>query len=111
MVVLLIGAGSSPAWSQAPDRNRIVKQVRVPIGDLDLSRSSDADILLQRLSHAAARACGRPSFDIDWAAAKRANRACRADAVSRVVADLDAPMVDRRYAESSGVVQLATARR
>jgi UrcA family protein len=114
-MAVLVSAGSDPARAQTHDWRGpvVVTKVRVPYGDLDLTRDAGVDTLLSRVADAAARACGgRPALGVLMLEEARAYRACKAKAVSQAVAQLDAPLVKQRLAERSGgrVVRVAEAR-
>ena len=103
VVTMTAGAAASgPAWSEPlAGRNRVVTQVRVPLGDLDLSNEVGAETLLKRVRAAAARACGpAPSASVTMLEEARALRVCRDQAVERAVAQVDSPVVQARYAAS-----------
>ena len=116
LVALLVSAGSEPAWSQTGDGRGpvVVTKVRVPYGDLDLTRQAGVDTLLSRVAVATARACGgQTEFGVLRLQEARALRACKAKALDRAVAQLDAPLVRQRLAERSGgrtTVRVAEAR-
>lgn len=95
-------AASGPARSQPLDgKGRVVVQVRVPYGDLDLTNEAGAETLLKRVRWAAVRACGpAPSGGVAAVAEARTQRACRVQAVERAVAQVDSPVVQARYAAS-----------
>ena len=111
VVALLVTAGSGPAWSESlGHRGWEVTKVRVPYRDLDLTRADGADLLLRRLSLAAARACGgQPVLGVMMAETARAYRACKAKAVADAVELVQAPLVKQRYAERSGPRPLKVA--
>jgi UrcA family protein len=112
--VVLAVAVSGPAWAEPIGEYGPVNiQVRVPVGDLDLTQPSGADELLRRIRRAASRACGgQPAIsplllhDVD------AYRNCAAKAVGGTVARLDAPTVRERYAAQAALnpIRLAAAR-
>jgi UrcA family protein len=87
-----------------------VIQVRVPVGDLDLNSRAGADALIQRVSAAADRACGHPAdLGVAGVMEQRARHACKANAVDRAVAQVDAPVVQARYARMRGAVKVQVA--
>jgi UrcA family protein len=77
---------------------KFVGSVRVSYADLDLTRQSDVDILLERIRKAAYRACGgnprlHPSYSALRMRTVVAFRECREDAVARAVDAVDVPML------------------
>jgi UrcA family protein len=87
-----------------------VIQVRVPVGDLDLNSRAGADALIQRVTAAADRACGPPtSGGVTGLMEQRSHKACEAHAVNRAVAQVDAPVVQARYAQMKGAVKVRVA--
>jgi UrcA family protein len=100
MTASVAASGSARAWPH-DGRERVVTQVRIPLGDLDLTREAGAGTLLKRIRVAAARACGPVVIGgVAVAEEARAQRACRDQAVSRAVAQVDAPVVQALYAAS-----------
>jgi len=104
VVALAVSAGASQARSESyQDHGRVISKVRVPYGDLDLSRDAGADMLLSRIASAAARACrGRPALGVLMVQEAQAYRACKAKAVEQAVAQVQAPLVKQRFAARSG---------
>jgi len=81
--------------AQAGEANSIAVQR----ADLNLQSEAGAETMLNRLNHAARRACGVSStarLDLETF---NNNRACMADAVQRAVDSLDAPLVTALHAE------------
>src|SRR4029453_13991155 len=94
VVALVVGAASGSASARPPHSDGSVPVViRVPIGDLDLSREAGADAPLKRVAAAASRACyGPPALGVQMPEIARAYRACKAQALERAVAQVDSPM-------------------
>jgi len=110
-VLVLAVAVSGPAWSETiGEYGPVTVTVRVPVGDLDLAQPSGADELLRRVRTAARRACGgEPTISPLLLQERRMHRACTERAVGRAVANLDAPLVQERYAQLKGPVRLQLA--
>ena len=101
VVTMTASAAAGHAASQPLNGvGRVVVQVRVPVGDLDLTSEAGADTLLQRVRVAAARLC-RPAAEsgISYPDAARAQRACRDRALTNAVAAISSPVVQARYAD------------
>lgn len=95
--VLLFAVQPAHAW-QPSSQMRLVGTERVSYGDLDLSRETDAEILLERIKKAAYRACGgdprrHPAYTLLSRRVEMAYRECREDAVARAVDSVDAPVL------------------
>ncbi|HUO97849.1 MAG TPA: UrcA family protein [Rhizomicrobium sp.] len=80
-------------------------------GDLDIASESGARMLLARIDHAAAQACGgSPYFYSIYstapALAKEVFVKCHDEAVGRAVASLNSPVVTQVYA-SNGLPRIA----
>jgi UrcA family protein len=79
--------------------------VGVRFNDLNLSKPTDAAVMLGRLDHAAMQACGAAPFESlrEYQSAIRHSR-CYVRGVGRAIATLDAPAVtaifDRQYGRS-----------
>ena len=87
----------------------------VRYGDLDLAQTSDARILLGRITVAAKRVCGPdPTLETSDLSIKvpqtRAYRECVQDAVESAVNDINNPVVTEIYRGGSQTAVAATAR-
>jgi UrcA family protein len=81
------------------------EQVSVNYGDLNIGNEGDAQVMLDRIDHAAIHACGSapssyPNFDVAPGYARQDFEACRTAAVSKTVAALGAPVLSRVYADA-----------
>jgi UrcA family protein len=77
--------------------------VKVSYQDLDLSRSSGATVMLQRLDQASLEACGASQFSVrDYRDAVQRTD-CYRDGVQQAVANLNAPAVTRLYNKDASV--------
>ena len=90
-----------------PGRQVIHQSVTVEYRDLDLRSDRSAQIMLKRIEHAAAEACGgNPNLNdpnAPWTMdAHREYLQCREEAIANAVASLNAPAVARIYAETYG---------
>ena len=77
------------------------KSVAVSYAELDLSKAAGAEVLYDRLQRAAARVCGvydRSSSVFYTLNSAKNKRACYEDALSRAVAQIDAPLVKEQHA-------------
>ena len=79
-----------------------VGHVTVAYADLNLSTVADAQALLTRLQKAAYRACGGdprldPNYDLMAPHIERSYRQCRAEALSRAVGAVNAPLLTDAY--------------
>ncbi|WP_167755828.1 UrcA family protein [Vitreimonas flagellata] len=91
--LLLGGAIVAACFMPASDvdaRDREARSVRVEYGDLNVEADAGAEVLLNRIERAAARACGanqgrRPLSE------RAATRACVQQAVDQAVSTIDAP--------------------
>ncbi|HEY2752042.1 UrcA family protein [Phenylobacterium sp.] len=110
-VAFIASAAAAPGWCEPLGRKPVeVMQVRVPVGDLDLNSRAGADTLIQRVTAAADRACGRSSSGgVTGQMEQRAHQVCKAQAVARAVAQVDASAVQVRYAQNRGAVKVRVA--
>lgn len=99
----LLGAGSVSAQTVDSDG---VASVAVSYADLNLSQESDAQLMVQRLHHAAATVCGIAPDHRDPAGTGLYDQ-CRRDAVSHAVAKLNSALVTK-IAAGSGAERLAS---
>ncbi len=86
----------------ASTSNVVVKQVVVSYADLNLNNEAGTDALLDRIEHAADRACGgNPQFDANYQIARefltREYEQCRAAAVSGAVAGVSESLTHVAY--------------
>lgn len=84
---------AAPAAARSPSRD-----VEVRYADLDLTSEPGASALLRRLERAAAQACDAANVSFRDYRATRNARACKTRAMSRAVAEIDAPLVQSLYA-------------
>lgn len=84
------------ATAQSQPILRTVHELHVSYGDLNLGNRSGAQVLMQRLNHAATQVCGpRPALrDLDSAADFNS---CRKDALDRAVARIASPQLADIY--------------
>ena len=85
------------AESQAVKKNFVASE-RVVYTDLDLTRASDAEVLLGRIKEAAFRVCGgdprsHVGYDLMPGRIELAFKECREEAVERAIATIDVPQV------------------
>ena len=76
----------------------------VTYADLRIEREADARTLLQRINRVATRLCGGPEISLR---AKQVMQACRAEAVTRAVRQVNAPMLTAVHSGDTGAVRLA----
>lgn len=86
--------------AQADSRaeKKLVGSERVVYTDLDLTRASDAQVLLGRIKDAAYRVCGgdprgHVGYDLMPGRVESAFKECREEAVTRAVASIDMPQL------------------
>jgi len=83
-----LAAASSAALAQGGEGASALEAVRVSYADLNLHRTHDSAVMLQRLHNAALEVCGASSFslkDYRWAV-ERSN--CFKTSLARAVSDL-----------------------
>jgi UrcA family protein len=89
----------------ASNDGMIRKDVQVYYHDLDLRTDAGARMMLVRISNAAKEACGNPMFYSSYSVAPSyANQVfakCQAEAIQRAVISLNAPAVNKIYAQNS----------
>ncbi len=96
---------SAPAF--AANTTRHDTAVTVHYGDLDLSKASGAEVLIRRLDQAARQVCGADTYR---GLVRREQRACRTQAVTQAVAEVNQPMVSTMLAEQRGARMIFAAR-
>jgi len=88
-----------PAQAESrPAKRNFVASESVVFTDLDLTRESDARVLLGRIQDAAYRVCGgdprnHVGYDLMPGRIELAFRECREEAVGRAIATVDIPQV------------------
>lgn len=102
IAALALAATNALAQPPAP---LVRGDVTVRYNDLDLNKPQDAKQMLERLTHAAAAACGHKPFAMGSSPEsirfKLADFGrCRTAALTNAVASLHAPVVDRLYAQN-----------
>lgn len=85
------------AESQAVKKNFVARE-SVVYADLDLTRASDAEVLLGRIKQAAYRVCGgdprnHVGYDLMPGRIELAFKECREDAVERAIATVGVPQL------------------
>jgi len=104
LLILLTAALAGAAQAAAePERERIASVV-VSFSDLEPARPSDAEVLLERIHEAAWRACGgdarrHSSYEVMPRFVREVFAECRADAVSRAVAEVASPALSAAHAK------------
>lgn len=78
--------------------------VKVRYDDLNLTRTQDAEVMLQRLDRAALGACGASEFSLREYRQAVQRSACYRRSLDQAVAALNAPSVTGLYRESVGLV-------
>jgi UrcA family protein len=86
------------AQADSRSEKKLVASERVVYADLDLTRASDAQVLLGRIKDAAYRVCGgdprgHVGYDLMPGRVEFAFRVCRDEAVTRAVATIDMPQL------------------
>lgn len=95
-----------PAQAESrPSKKNLIASETVMYTDLDLTRTSDADILIGRIKDAAYRVCGgdprgHMGYDLMPGRVEWAFRECREEAVSRAVANIGVPQVTASLANT-----------
>jgi len=97
-------AGAAPVAAQS---FADTVSVSVRYGDLDISRSAGAEILLRRIDKAAVQICGGKP-DQRLLGERQAFEKCRATTIDRSVAALNAPMVTAAAGRSNATVAMVT---
>jgi UrcA family protein len=112
-----IAAFAQGSYAQGSSPFQVVEgHADVAYGDLNLRNAKDARVMLRRIEHAATLACGRmPELNRGYRNSPvfvtRAFRECREGAIGKAVADLNAPLVYRVYAEAYGIPDKRVTRR
>jgi UrcA family protein len=77
-----------------------IESVTVSYAELDLSKPADAEVLYDRLRRAAATVCGvyERSSSMFYDSNRTNKKACYEDALSRAMAQIDAPLVEEQHA-------------
>lgn len=98
MGVLAFALSASVAFADPSNKN--VEAVAVSYAELDLSKPAAAEVLYDRLQRAAAKVCGvnARTSSLYYAASFSEKKACYQDALSRAVAQVDAPLVQEKHA-------------
>jgi UrcA family protein len=94
LVFALSACGAFAAISQEE-----LESVAVSYAELDLSKPAGAEVLYDRLQRAAAEVCGvhDRSSSLFSASTNSNKKACYEDALSRAVAQIDAPLVKEQH--------------
>ena len=96
LTVLALAGSAAAADVRAARHAPDVLETTVRFGDLNLNRTSGADLLLSRLGRAARAVCGEAPGVRDGGKRRR-YRACLRTAVDNAVAEVDAPLVSARH--------------
>jgi UrcA family protein len=107
LVMAVLSAGAvAPAAHADPDVRTV--SVRVASEGLDLSTETGAAVYLKRLARAATEACGgQPDYSPLARLGEQRFQACRAKALSAVVAQSASPLVKRQYAATQDALRIA----
>jgi len=98
---------ATAASAHAESSRVVVLKAPVSYRAADLATPQGATILLNRVDHLALRMCrGGSSSPLDHPISSQIE-ACRAKAVARAVAELDAPLVTAAYADRQGATLAA----
>jgi UrcA family protein len=96
LILMTLGVCAHADTSSQPVK--ITGRSAVYFGDLDLNAEADAKIMLQRIEHAATKACGgHPTFSSLTGRLDSTFADCRSEAIARTVKQLSAPLVTRIY--------------
>ena len=93
----------APAVGQAAQAGNEGTSVRVSYGDLNLTSSKDAALVLERLRTAALGACGASDFSLKDYRESVKRSGCYTASLDRAVTALSAPLVSALYEERSPV--------
>lgn len=95
VLVIALSAGEAVA-NKSQDE---LESVAVTYAELDLSKPAGAEVLYERLQRAAKKVCGfhDRSFSLFSASTKTDKKVCYVDALSRAVAQIDAPPVTGQH--------------
>lgn len=99
-VLFCIAINPAAQATSLSQERQFVGSVRVSYADLDLTRPSDVEILLERIKKAAYRACGgsprlHPSYTVMPGRTVMVYKECREDAIARAIDDVDAPALSQ----------------
>jgi UrcA family protein len=96
VLAALLSAGGAFADS----RDSEIAAVAVSYAELDLSKAAGAEVLYDRLQRAAAKVCGvnARTTSLYYVATAAEKKACYQDALSRAVAQIDAPLLKEQHA-------------
>ena len=96
VLAALLGAGGAFADPREPE----FAAVAVSYAELDLSKSAGAEVLYDRLQRAAEKVCGvhERSSSLYHVAIAAEKKACYEEALSRAVAQIDAPLLKEQHA-------------
>lgn len=105
--LLLLAVNAAAQAGQLSPERQLVRTERVSYADLDLSRQSDAQILLDRIKKAAYRACGgdprrHHSYTLIPRRTEMAFKDCREDAIARAIDSIDAPVLAQARVQPAG---------
>ena len=94
--VLAVALSAGVAFANTSEDR--IESVTVSYAELDLSKPAGAEVLYERLQQAAAKVCGfYRSPNLVPVPNKMDKQACYADALSRAVAQIDAPLVKEHH--------------
>ena len=95
VLAFALSAGAAFAEPKGP-----AAEVAVSYAELDLSKSAGVEVLYDRLQRAAAKVCGvnERSSSLYYIASAAEKKACYQDALSRAVAQIDAPLLKEQHA-------------
>jgi UrcA family protein len=98
VIVACAGMYQTAQATSLSTEKKFVGSVRVSYADLDLTRQSDVDILLERIKKAAYRACGgnprlHPTYSVMPGRTVTVFKECREDAIARAVDEVDVPVL------------------
>ena len=97
-LALMLVAGNAVADGSEADR--VQGSIAVSYAEFDLSKPEGASALYDRLQRAAAQVCGLHTRSVALTGGSSAaeKKACYEDALSRAVAQIDAPLVQAAHA-------------
>ncbi len=96
--VLTIALSAGTAFAEMSEKS--MEAVAVSYAELDLSKPAGAEVLYDRLQRAAAKVCGvrERTSSLYYAASFAEKKACYKDALTRAVAQVDAPLIQAKHA-------------
>ena len=96
-LLLAAGAASADPYGQS---EKVEGAVAVSYAEFDLSKPAGASALYERLQRAAAEVCGlnARTVGLTGGASTAEKKACYQDALSRAVAQVDAPLLAEQHA-------------